>query len=420
MRSTFKVKLFLLLVCLVCGLFSQVAMAAKVAQVKLINGLTYEFTYSSFNIGWGDTVVTQDSICIETDFEYSNLDQVIWYGYTVNTCNQEDDWEFDVSFIDNSFPPIGYLPITTAQVSGTLYGTSTTMTIPYGDIDYVQFYDKACPGSWEYDTHSYYFYDICYEGDQYVTVGTNGNIMYWRRYSGWDNATSGTTNVLRAVISDGQKFMTVGYNGVVKTSTNAETWTTVTSFTSVNLQGVAYGNSTYVTVGDEGVIFSSTNGTSWTDRTPYGSGTLDRLYDVTYGNSMFVAVGANGAIWTSSNGTSWTKRTSGTTNYLYSVTWGNGKFVTVGQSGKILTSTNGTSWTSRTSGTTLSLYGVTYSTDVNEFMAVGHSTVLLTSFDGINWNLSSLGMVNPIWGVAAGNFGFTASGASLFIYKSCK
>lgn len=148
MKIYSKVSVLLLGVFLLFGVCNQMVMADKVAQVKLKKGKTYEYIFSTFDIGWSSTLLTQDSICIQNNLDYNDLNRVYWYSYTTNTCNWQDEWEFDVSFWDDSYPYLGFIPVTTESITGTLYGTSTTLTIPYSDIDYIQFYDKACAGTW--------------------------------------------------------------------------------------------------------------------------------------------------------------------------------------------------------------------------------------------------------------------------------
>jgi len=424
MKRLFGVKALMVFFCFFIGFFSQMVLADRVVQVKLHDGTTYEFYYDYFDTGWSSTTLTEDWICYQHNLSYSNLDRVYWYGMNENFCNNhQDEWEFDVRLLDDSYVEPGYFPVAHDYVSGIIYGcplyeTCPTVNIDYEDINYIQFYDKACPGSWNEGDPSENFNDICYGNDLFVAVGENGVI--WRLYGmngTWSSVSLGSTALLRAVIYDGQQFLTVGNTGMVATSTDASTWTTLTSFTANNLHSVVYGNLLYVIVGNTGAIYTSSDLTNWTTRS---SGVSDKLKDIIYANSMFVVVGANGRILTSTDGITWSQRTSGTTNFLYSVTWGDSQFVAVGDGGVILTSSDGISWTTRTSGTTQNLYGVTYSSDVNQFVAVGNNTALLKSTDGITWTVNSRGMTNKIFGVAYGDFGFIAAGEQIFVYRSCK
>jgi hypothetical protein len=259
-----------------------------------------------------------------------------------------------------NFSPTSGSPGTAITITGTNFGSSSTVT-----INGVSAYVFSTSGTqivvYAPQTFNYY-------SGPFVVTTPGGTVT---------SSTSFSSLIdLNAVTWSGTKFVAVG-NGIL-TSPNGITWTPQTNPVNSNgLRGVTWSGTKFVSVGNS--IISSTDGITWTlQRNDY-------LYGVTWSGSQFVSVGGfNGTVLTSPDGVTWTPQT-GATNTLTSIIWSGTQYVAAGGAGLIVSSPNGVTWTSQTSGTTNALFGVAWSG--SQFVAVGTSGTVLTSPNGITWTL---------------------------------
>jgi hypothetical protein len=225
---------------------------------------------------------------------------------------------------------------------------------------------------------------IEFANDQFLAVGSAGEIMATADGVSWSYRISGTNETLNNVTFGNGLYVAVGEAGTIVTSPDSINWTVRNSRTTQRLFGVAYGNGTFIVTGLGGTVLSSTNGIDWTEET---SGTTARLADVIYADNQFMAVGgvpsSSAAVLTSPDGKTWTERATPVTQFLTRVTTSGSLYAAVGESGTIITSPDGMTWTARASATLEPLQGVTYA--AGQFVAVGFDGTILTSPDGITW-----------------------------------
>ena len=231
------------------------------------------------------------------------------------------------------------------------------------------------------------FYDIAWNGTQYVAIGTGGFIATSTNGTSWQPQRSGTTSLLFGIIWDGSQFVVVGYSGTILTSSDAITWTAQTSGVTEHLVKLTWSGSLYVAVGFNGTILTSSNATSWTART---SGTSSLLYTAAWNGTTFITAGSGGVLISSPNGITWTSRSSGTTSRLYEAVWNGSKFFAVGDLGVVIASTDGITWaTAETTPTTENLYGIKW--DGSNLIATGANGVILTSPGNATWTTQTSG-----------------------------
>ncbi|MDC3418617.1 flagellin [Aquibacillus salsiterrae] len=249
---------------------------------------------------------------------------------------------------------------------------------------------------------------FAWNGNQYVTVGTNGSIQTSNDGKTWTSQISGTNSHLEDVEWNGSQFVAVGTGGAILTSSDGVNWNPESSGNNTeNIYGIEWNGSSYVAVGSNGTILTSNDGSSWSTES---SGTTDHLYDVKWNGSQFIAVGDNGNILSSTNGTSWTSETSGTSSSLFEVTWNGSQYAAVGSNGAILTSSDGSSWSSQNSGlsSTEGLLSIDYGND--NYVAVGTNGNIITSSDGVSWTIQDSGYSNTLNDVFWNGSQFTAGG----------
>ncbi len=257
----------------------------------------------------------------------------------------------------------------------------------YSFIILVYIFNSLVYAAWTEHSYgtSYDLKSIIYDGNKYVTVGTDGLVLVSS-----NNGTTWTNNgssggILYGVASDGTIYVGVGSSGEIFISSDAQTWTENTSGVPDNadwtLQGVDANGSLFITGFDNTgkLLTSSDSGITWTERTATGFG---NLYDITHNDSIFVAIDADAHVATSSDGITWSVQDIGTST-SYAVTYGDGKFVVVG-GGEIKYSLDGTTWIGTNYILGSPLYGVAY--NGVRFMAIGMNGVNVTSIDGITWS----------------------------------
>ena len=102
-----------------------------------------------------------------------------------------------------------------------------------------------------------------------------------------------TSNVLLAVTWTPNQFVAVGTNGELMSSSSGFVWATQSSGVTNTLRDICFGRGALTAVGEGGSIVTSADGTNWIKRI---SGTSAQLNAVAYGHGSLVAVGNGGTI----------------------------------------------------------------------------------------------------------------------------
>jgi hypothetical protein len=224
-------------------------------------------------------------------------------------------------------------------------------------------------------------------GQQFVAVGSTGQVLTSPDGLAWTPRTSGTFFRLRGVASSPDLFVAAGQGGRIITSPDGVNWTIRISGTSETFRGVATNATTFVTVGGQSaaMIRYSADGITWNAAAvPASPSPSGALRAVAWGNNQFIAVGAQATVLTSPDGISWTVRSSGGTDRYDGVVWTGTEFVVLTKSGQVLRGTDGITWVSSQSYPPLWLEGLTWSDA--RFVAVGAAGTIKTSLDGASWS----------------------------------
>ncbi len=195
------------------------------------------------------------------------------------------------------------------------------------------------------------------------------------------DSTAAPRPLLWQLASDGDNVVAVGDFGAILEGNAGDGLAAVPSPTDEILRGVATANDRWVAVGSGGKVLFSLEGRNW----QLGSAptTVD-LRGVTWTGSRFVAVGDQSTVISSVDGRTWGIEVTAMPCALLGVTHGPRGFVAVGGSGKVMLSPNGRSWTRPDRPTDADLYGV--ARGPGEFVAVGSGGTVLTSSDGERWS----------------------------------
>ncbi len=250
------------------------------------------------------------------------------------------------------------------------------------------------------------FAGACWNGRQWVAVGSYGQILGSYDGSVWLERDAPTTSALNDVIWGGDRFVAVGASGTVLTSNDGGQWTLRTGATSETLRGVAYNGLKFVAVGDGGVVVASADGATWAT---VSSGTSTQLNSVSWTGAQFVAVGANGVALRSVDGNNWTPLPLPTARTLRRVMrLGQYTFI-LGDEGVILRSADEVAWEALASGTTNELRGA--ATDGARIVVAGVNGTLLSS-DVAPGEISSLSAASVQVNESGGMVALTVGGTT--------
>jgi hypothetical protein len=364
-----------------------------------------EFVVTSYN---GSTVMT-----------ITSTDGITWTSHSVNTA----DWLCDIAYTGSRLVAVG----STNKVITSQDGTEWTEGVV--DIDSIRLRTLCWTGSemvmfGVYDTQTTVFISpdgitwtrqptkmaglfmsVAWTGTELVAVGDDGKIAVSSTGETWTYVQSGTTELLRRVITTDQGLLAISGTRILS-STDAQTWTTHMAGCPNHLYGIGKAGGKLYAVGNRRIV-TSVDGRLWAWVTAEVN---QDLYAVAGNDSQVVAVGPNGLIMTCSDGTNWVRPVSGTRATLRSVVHTANGYVIVGDSGRVLTSTDGIEWIHVTSGTIKPLTAVVW--NGSRYIAVGRDTYI-TSPDGILWDGTFKGTTcnllsitwNGDYAVAAGSRG---------------
>jgi len=133
--------------------------------------------------------------------------------------------------------------------------------------------------------------------NQFVGVGSNGQLVTSDNGLTWTNSTNTPSVNLNKVIWDGNKYVVVGDKvngfGYIATSLDGKNWTSITSNISDNLKNIKYYENVYYTLNDSGKLYFSFDLANWTNRSTNQS---NKINDIIYNSSLTLtsAVGSSG------------------------------------------------------------------------------------------------------------------------------
>ena len=145
----------------------------------------------------------------------------------------------------------------------------------------------------------------------------------------------------RAVCYDGDSYIAVGTNGRIDRIKPDKTVYGLPAVTNVCLNSVVSLNGIDVVVGDDGVVLFAKDGSNFK---PAKSSTTKSLYSVTIFRDTFLAAGADGTLICSSDGEQWTSMNSGIKNDILSISANERMCMAVTIENQILMSVDGQKW----------------------------------------------------------------------------
>jgi photosystem II stability/assembly factor-like uncharacterized protein len=134
---------------------------------------------------------------------------------------------------------------------------------------------------------------VLWNGSQFVSVGSHGQILTSPDGATWSPQTSGTTSFLSGIAWDGRQFVVVGATAFL-TSPDAVTWTAHAWGALPAATAIAWNGQHFVAVGDKGAVLFSTDGINWTQAPALTGHTLTAVAAGGHPNAQFVAVGTFG------------------------------------------------------------------------------------------------------------------------------
>ena len=266
------------------------------------------------------------------------------------------------------------------------------------------------------------FNSIAWNGEVFVAVAENGDIIYSKDAIFWDKVATKVED-LQDVYWNGKQFLVVGNRGKYLTSDNGQDWVIGPTIKRASgsdytehLEGIAWNGSMYAVVSNSGNILTTKDAKSWNI---VSTGTGGTFYSIAWNGSMFVAVGAGGSVVISKDANTWTSIATGIEgiSYLDDIIWDGNKFIAVGQSSdcaRIITSTNGVKWSlvHKSSVYNTSLRSVIYTG--SQYISVGgyfyNDSTVLRSVDGSNWIQESKTKADAIYDIVWNGSQFVAVG----------
>jgi len=145
----------------------------------------------------------------------------------------------------------------------------------------------------------------------------------------------------RAVCYDGDAYIAVGTNGRVDRIKPDKTVSVLPAVTNVCLNSVVSKNGIDVVVGDDGVVLFAKDGSGFKSAK---SSTTKSLYSVTIFRDTFLAAGADGTLICSPDGEHWISLNSGIKNDIISISANERMCMAVTRESQILMSVDGQKW----------------------------------------------------------------------------
>lgn len=233
-------------------------------------------------------------------------------------------------------------------------------------------------------------YGIVHDGNDFVGVGSAGQISIIDSNYDIKNADSGVKQKLNSIVYNNGKYVAVGACGTILLSYDKIIWNKIelplnipNIYASLNLNKIRVFNNMYIAVGDNGLMITSFDGLTWKK---ISTGTTADLYDIAFRSStaLYVIVGSGGIIRTSPNLVTWTTRASGTTNTIRSVYYNGTIFVYGADNGPIVrSSADAVTWTLRTSNAIGDVNDIIWNGSL--FYLISEFSVV-TSSNGTAWN----------------------------------
>ena len=227
-------------------------------------------------------------------------------------------------------------------------------------------------------------------GDQMVSVGNTGNLMYSTDSGLTWSLVDNFSNVwwLDAAVDTDGNFVAIGESGgYVESLDGGMTWDSISLGSSSRLNGVDFSDSYGYIVGEGGVGFSySVNTSTWSSSTTNVTNNINAVYDQGDGTAWAVTDGGK-LLYISSGGASWSETATISSTNLTGVA-----FVSatdgwvVGENGEFLATTStGADWESVTVDGLLyqDLFDVQVSGD--SIVVVGDGIVILSTDGGTTW-----------------------------------
>jgi uncharacterized delta-60 repeat protein len=206
----------------------------------------------------------------------------------------------------------------------------------------------------------YRFASVQYNGESFVAVGSNGNVLISDDGHSWQRYDLGTGHWLTDFKEgNGRVVVTTEFGDLISVADSVPT--TLQLGDNVRNNSIVYGAGRFVIVGDGGRTRTSSDGFAWT--TTDIAGVTQNLTSVLHFKNLFVAVGQGGRIVTSPDGTTWTTRISNTTQNLHRLRAIDGVLYAVGDNRTILTSADGLAWSALPSPSftnSYDIYGFAY------------------------------------------------------------
>lgn len=315
-------------------------------------------------------VVTTDRLCAIV----STGSRLVTVGNTNKVITSSDGIEWTEATVDIDSIRLRSLCWTGSKM--VMFGVYDTQTTVFTSSDGVAWIREPTKIAGLY-------LSVVWTGTELVAVGDDGKIIVSPTGETWTDVPSGTTELLRQVITIDHGLLAISGTRIL-TSTDARKWTTRMAGCPNHLYGVGKAAGKLYAVGNRRMV-TSVDGTFWTW---VPTEVNQNLYAVAGCDSQVVAVGQNGLIMTSADGTNWVRPVSGTRATLRSVVHNDNGYVIVGDSGKVLISTDGTEWIQVTSGTIKPLTAIAW--NGSRFIAVGRDTYI-SSPDGVLWNGTLMG-----------------------------
>ena len=213
---------------------------------------------------------------------------------------------------------------------------------------------------------------------------------------------SDSTEAYNAVCYNGNEYIAVGTNGRIDRIKPDKSVTVLPAVTSLSLNDVFSMNGIDVAVGDSGIILVSKDGGSFS---PVKSKTTKSLYGITVFDGKFWAAGAEGTIIWSSDGKRWKSINSGIKDDIHSIAANEEMIMAVAGECQILTSVDGEKWDVLDYNEYYDrlaepcrFWKVQAETGVfyvlGEHLNIPGSPAILSTFDGNIWVDHSLNMIN--------------------------
>ena len=111
----------------------------KYILVTLKDKSVEKFEYDAFSFNWVLPQIKNEVTCEVEDFLPADLEKIFVLSQTWNSCDEKDDWVFDV-YLKDRRPIQGFFELTAEKVTGKVYETGKIKSIPFQDISKVTYH----------------------------------------------------------------------------------------------------------------------------------------------------------------------------------------------------------------------------------------------------------------------------------------